>query len=51
MMNLFQILNDEQAKGRNKMGVLRTNQQFLFSGGGFKYFLFSSLPGEMIQFD
>ena len=20
-------------------------------GGGFKYFLFSSLPGEMIQFD
>ena len=22
-----------------------------FLGGGFKYFLFSSLPGEMIQFD
>ena len=22
-----------------------------YLGGGFKYFLFSSLPGEMIQFD
>ena len=22
-----------------------------FLGGGFKYFLFSPLPGEMIQFD
>ena len=38
--------------GRNKMGVLRTIQQyFFFLVGGFKYFLFSSLPGEMIQFD
>ena len=23
----------------------------IYLGGGFKYFLFSSLPGEMIQFD
>ena len=23
----------------------------LWLGGGFRYFLFSSLPGEMIQFD
>ena len=26
-------------------------QRVSFLGGGFKYFLFSPLPGEMIQFD
>ena len=30
-------------------GSLRCFDTFL--GGGFKYFLFSPLPGEMIQFD
>ena len=28
-----------------------TFARLLLLGGGFKYFLFSPLPGEMIQFD
>ena len=37
------------AKGGDFEPRLKKNKEKL--GGGFKYFLFSSLPGEMIQFD
>ena len=46
---------DDQEAGRSRMwGMVlkKTSQDILKkSGGGFKYFLFSSLPGEMMQFD
>jgi len=34
-----------------KNGINNQNTNQLLLGGGFKYFLFSPLPGEMIQFD
>ena len=39
MMMVVENLNNDQ-KGH-----------FVYLGGGFKYFLFLPLPGEMIQFD
>ena len=31
--------------------MMYTFDVYVYLGGGFKYFLFSPLPGEMIQFD
>ena len=37
---------------KNSEGFFVEKEPFYIPlGGGFKYFLFSSLPGEMIQFD
>ena len=31
--------------------MILANYIYIYLGGGFKYFIFSPLPGEMIQFD
>ena len=45
-----QEFRDERRRcsGKKKLGKYDKDK---FLGGGFKYFLFSPLPGEMIQFD
>ena len=55
----------EEVRGHERLGVegeyredtwqwfgrSMKNMKWVKLGGGFKYFLFSPLPGEMIQFD
>ena len=44
------LIQKVKLEGRTGMARLEfINRKVL--GGGFKYFLFSPLPGEMIQFD
>ena len=44
-----QLMATKQKKGRSLQPCPRVVQVKI--GGGFKYLLFSPLPGEMIQFD
>ena len=41
----------EEVHGDSRQNMVCIPSQKTNLGGGFKYFLFSSLPGEMIQFD
>ena len=43
--------NIRRISGLPKGPQISPSKKILGLGGGFKYFLFSPLPGEMIQFD
>ena len=48
-MGIFQLCKNNIFKTNSERQAETANQKKL--GGGSKYFVFSPLPGEMIQFD